>query len=79
MDTTVISIDEVKSLCLAALQRKGALPHEADIVFDDYLDAELRGRASHGFSSFSHTRARTLYPSIPVLSSLLRETVTVVM
>lgn len=53
MDTTVISIDEVKSLCLEALRRKGALPHEADIVFDDYLDAELRGRASHGFSSFS--------------------------
>lgn len=38
---------------MAALTRKGASTEEAEIVFDDYLDAELRGRTSHGFAAFS--------------------------
>jgi LDH2 family malate/lactate/ureidoglycolate dehydrogenase len=48
-----ISIDELRQLCAAALTRKGASTEEAEIVFDDYLDAELRGRTSHGFAAFS--------------------------
>ncbi|HXK40469.1 MAG TPA: Ldh family oxidoreductase [Candidatus Paceibacterota bacterium] len=32
--------------------RRGANPSQAAVVFDDYLDAELRGRVSHGFASW---------------------------
>ena len=53
MKTIEIAIDDVKALCLEALEQKGATRQEAEIVFEDYLDAELRGRTSHGFTSFS--------------------------
>ncbi len=48
-----IPIDEVKSLAKQCLLKKGATEREAQMVIDDYLDADLRGRASHGFVSFS--------------------------
>lgn len=48
-----IEIAELERRCLQALQRKGATFEEAQIIFEDYLDAELRGRTSHGFASFS--------------------------
>lgn len=50
--TIKISLDELKNICVQSLIKKGATPYEANIVFEDYLDAELRGRASHGFASF---------------------------
>jgi ureidoglycolate dehydrogenase (NAD+) len=53
MNQVQISIDELRQICMAALVEKGASIEEAEIVFDDYLDAELRGRTSHGFAVFS--------------------------
>ncbi len=53
MKIVPVPIADLKCLCVPALLHKGATPEEASIVFEDYLDAELRGRASHGFASFS--------------------------
>lgn len=53
MNRVSINIENLRNLCVLALIKKGATDEEAEIVFDDYLDAELRGRFSHGFASFS--------------------------
>lgn len=47
-----IGIEELKELATRILLAKGASEREARVVVDDYLDAELRGRHSHGFASF---------------------------
>jgi len=51
--TIEVSLEELENLCRSALKKKGASSEEASIVFQDYLDAELRGRTSHGFVSFA--------------------------
>jgi LDH2 family malate/lactate/ureidoglycolate dehydrogenase len=54
METVSVAIKELKNnLCLPPLLRRGATAEDAEFVFDDYLDAEIRGRASHGFVSFN--------------------------
>jgi LDH2 family malate/lactate/ureidoglycolate dehydrogenase len=53
MNVHSISISHLREQCEASLTKRGASPDEARIVFDDYLDAELRGRASHGFMSWA--------------------------
>jgi LDH2 family malate/lactate/ureidoglycolate dehydrogenase len=49
---TTVPIAELERMCLAALADRGATAQEAQTVFDDYLEAEARGRTSHGFASF---------------------------
>ncbi len=39
-------------ICFSALKNRGATSAEAETVFEDYLDAEMRGRECHGFVSF---------------------------
>src|SRR4051812_17214016 len=51
-DFVDVSIDELEQRCVAALRAKGATNDEATAVFADYLDAEVRGRLSHGFMAF---------------------------
>ncbi|MEK8132251.1 Ldh family oxidoreductase [Paenibacillus filicis] len=64
-----IQIDELKNLATRILLAKGATEREARIVVDDYLDADLRGRTSHGFLSFgvalSSFDARGAYRAAP--------------
>ena len=48
----VISIEKLRESAIKALINKGASEYEAKIVTEDYIDAELRGRKSHGFSAF---------------------------
>jgi len=45
---TLISIEELRSLCLQALTATGLPDEEADIVTDHYLENELSGKSSHG-------------------------------
>lgn len=48
-----IPIAEIKRTCMAALLKQGLTVEEAEIITDDYLDAEMRGKISHGLTSFS--------------------------
>lgn len=48
-----ITLAEIQELCNKVLVSKGLSPEEAEIVTDDYLDAELRGKRSHGLGAFS--------------------------
>ena len=64
MATCDIPIASLRERCEASLRRRGATDEEARVVFDDYLDAELRGRTSHGFAqwrialaAFPHARS----------------------
>lgn len=47
-----IKINELTKLCLGILQKKGLTKQQAHIVYEEYLDAELRGITCHGFSAF---------------------------
>jgi len=47
-----VPIPELERRCVDALVQRGATGEEAQTVFADYLDAEVRGRTSHGFASF---------------------------
>ncbi len=53
MSTITVQIDALRSAAIAALKKKGAADDEAAIVVDDYIDADLRGRLSHGFAAFA--------------------------
>jgi len=44
----LISVEEAKSAALMALQRSGVSPAHADLQVNLLLEADLRGRASHG-------------------------------
>lgn len=54
VDTAEINVplEELRGSCVEALCERGAERQEAETIFADYLDAEVRGRASHGFASF---------------------------
>lgn len=52
MKMTEVPIDSLLRKAEAALIEKGATEEEARIVASDYLDADQRGRTSHGFASF---------------------------
>ena len=47
-----IKIQELKKLCLAILTNKGLSKKDAEAIFNEYLDGELRGRTCHGFQAF---------------------------
>jgi LDH2 family malate/lactate/ureidoglycolate dehydrogenase len=52
MKQHTVDLSELEERCVAALVAKGAPKKIAKLVYEDYLDAEARGRASHGFASF---------------------------
>ena len=43
-----ISVDEARRLSVAALNRAGMEGHEADVIADILIEAEMRGRPTHG-------------------------------
>jgi len=47
-----IKINELTKICLSILQKKGLTNEQAQIIYEEYLDAELRGRECHGFNAF---------------------------
>jgi L-2-hydroxycarboxylate dehydrogenase (NAD+) len=53
-----INIQELKDLCVSVLSQKGLSSFDAELVFNEYLDAELRGKKSHGFQSFADFAAK---------------------
>jgi ureidoglycolate dehydrogenase (NAD+)/L-2-hydroxycarboxylate dehydrogenase (NAD+) len=48
-----ISLKELSNLCTDILISNGLDSTEAEVIVEDYLDAELRGKFSHGLSAFS--------------------------
>lgn len=48
-----VPIEEIKALCKRILLGRGLDEREAMIIVEDYLDAEMRGKPSHGVRSFS--------------------------
>lgn len=48
-----IPIDELRDLCIRILVSRELTEEEAAIIAEDYLDAEMRGKPSHGLRSFS--------------------------
>ena len=53
-----ITIPELKELCLPILMKQGLSQEEAETVFSEYLDGELRGRECHGFAFFKNFGAK---------------------
>jgi len=47
-----IKIEEIKKLAVTALEKRGLSKEQAEIITEDHLDGELRGRQCHGFASF---------------------------
>lgn len=58
-----IKINELKNLCFQILTNKGLSQKDADLIFNEYLDAELRGRACHGFQAFKQFGAKLANPT----------------
>ncbi|MGG3805680.1 Ldh family oxidoreductase [Metabacillus fastidiosus] len=76
MSTTTIAIDELRELGKQVLLKHGATEREAEIITEDYLDADLRGRSSHGFTFFKYAVAafegRGTYEALPIDGSYLQ-------
>lgn len=53
-----IKIDQLREIGEKALQKNGLTKEEAQYTFNDYLEAELRGRYSHGLSFIRSLFAR---------------------
>ena len=47
-----IKINELKDMCIRILMKKWLNKNQAQQVFDEYLDGEMRGRECHGFQAF---------------------------
>lgn len=52
MGESVIEIAELKSLLVAALKHRNLSDQDCQIVADEYIEAELEGRRSHGIGKF---------------------------
>ncbi len=48
-----LTIQELKDLCLPILTKQGLSQEDAETVFSEYLDGELRGRECHGLFAFT--------------------------
>ncbi|KAF0108467.1 MAG: putative oxidoreductase [Anaerolineaceae bacterium] len=48
-----MKITEIRNMCVSILMRRGVGLADAEIIVDDYIDAELRGKRSHGLVAFS--------------------------
>ncbi|WP_141503861.1 Ldh family oxidoreductase [Paenibacillus luteus] len=75
MSTVTISIEELKDMGKKVLMKYGATEYEAEIITSDYLDADLRGHASHGFTFFKQAagafEGRGKYEAGPLEGSYL--------
>ncbi|MFC3745312.1 Ldh family oxidoreductase [Paenibacillus sp. GCM10012306] len=75
MSTITIPIQELKDMGKKVLLKYGATEHEAEIIASDYLDADLRGRSSHGFTFFKQAvgslEGRGKYEAAPLEGSYL--------
>lgn len=60
-----VSISNLENLCVAILRRKGLSKKDALIIFNDYLEQELRGKPDHGFQSFIEFGAELVKPDGP--------------
>lgn len=49
---TPVPLDEIRQLMLAALRLRGITGDDAEFLADDYLDAELAGKVTHGIGKF---------------------------
>lgn len=47
-----IKITELEKLCKEILFKRGLTKEEAEFIVEDYIDAELRNKPSHGLASF---------------------------
>ena len=56
-----IKIDELTKICMDILQKQGLSKEHAQIVYEEYLDAELRGRECHGFNAFLTFKPELIY------------------
>jgi LDH2 family malate/lactate/ureidoglycolate dehydrogenase len=45
-------IEEIRDLLLQAMKQRQIQPEDAELIADDYLDAELAGSLAHGLSKF---------------------------
>ncbi len=59
-----ITIQELKELCLPILIKRGLSPEDAETIFAEYLDGELRGRECHGISAFTTFGNKVVNPDI---------------
>ncbi len=57
-DTLTISVDQARCACEAALERAGAPQEHAALQADLLIEAELRGRSSHGLMRLERIIAR---------------------
>ena len=57
-----IKIEELNELCMKILKSKCLSEEEAEIIFQEYLDGELRGRECHGFQAFPKFGAKLVDP-----------------
>lgn len=46
------TLDEVRALMVKALSIRGVTGDDADFIIDDYIDAELEGKRTHGLGKF---------------------------
>jgi L-2-hydroxycarboxylate dehydrogenase (NAD+) len=51
-ETVRIGIDEIKELCMRVFNKHKIPEKGALVIFNEYLDGELRGRKCHGFAAF---------------------------
>ncbi|MFF2479983.1 Ldh family oxidoreductase [Paenibacillus sp. NPDC058071] len=54
MSKVTIQLEEIRKLGRQVLELYGATPEEAALVTEDYLEADLRGRFSHGLTFFKN-------------------------
>ena len=47
-----IKINELQNIAVKMLVEQGASKKDAEIIVEDFMDSELRGKKDHGFSSF---------------------------
>ncbi|MBU0975904.1 MAG: Ldh family oxidoreductase [Patescibacteria group bacterium] len=55
-----IKINELKELCTTILKQKGLDDSQAQQIFNEYLDGEMRGRECHGFQAFPKFGAKLI-------------------
>jgi len=58
-----ITIPQLKKLCFQVFEKYGVSKKDGELIFAEYLDAEMRGRQCHGFSAFVKFSAKMLKKS----------------
>jgi LDH2 family malate/lactate/ureidoglycolate dehydrogenase len=58
-----ITIPELKEMCISILINKGFTEDQAEPIFSEYLDGQLRGRECHGFADFARNVQKLTIPT----------------